>query len=99
MKPGDYTVELAIGDDVQSAAVTILAVLPGVPAAALFAWFVLGMVTVLSVRRIQKRSQFYQTILLLASPKPSVRRLLQAPIGTTNNGAGAEPGVSRFSPP
>jgi putative nucleotidyltransferase with HDIG domain len=48
-------------------AVIMLAVLPGVPAAAVFAWFVLGMVTVLSVRRIQKRSQFYQTILLLTS--------------------------------
>jgi putative nucleotidyltransferase with HDIG domain len=46
-------------------AVTIMATLPGVPAAGVFAWFVLGIVTVLSVRRIQKRSQFYQTILLL----------------------------------
>lgn len=46
-------------------AVTLLALLPDVGAAAVFAWFVLGMVTVISVRRIQKRSQFYQTILLL----------------------------------
>jgi len=46
-------------------ALTLLAVLPGIPATAVFVWFVLGMVTVISVRRIQKRSQFYQTILLL----------------------------------
>ncbi len=48
-------------------AVSLLALLPGVSAAAVFVWFVLGMVTVVSVRRIQKRSQFYQTILLLTS--------------------------------
>jgi len=46
-------------------AVTLLTLLPEVEAEAAFSWFVLGMVTVLSVRRIQKRSQFYQTILLL----------------------------------
>jgi len=46
-------------------AVALLALLPGVGAAAVFVWFVLGAVTVISVRRIQKRSQFYQTILLL----------------------------------
>ncbi|MCB1182134.1 HDIG domain-containing protein [bacterium] len=45
-------------------AVVLLAVVPGVTAPALFAWFVMGMVTVLSVRRVQKRSQFYRTILL-----------------------------------
>ena len=46
-------------------AVVLLAMLPGVGAATVFAWLVLGIVTVISVRRIQKRSQFYQTILLL----------------------------------
>jgi putative nucleotidyltransferase with HDIG domain len=48
-------------------AVTLLAILPGIGAAAVFVWFVLGTVTVISVRRIQKRSQFYQTILLLTA--------------------------------
>ena len=46
-------------------AVSLLAILPGVGAGSAFAWLALGMVTVLSVRRIQKRSQFYQTIMLL----------------------------------
>jgi putative nucleotidyltransferase with HDIG domain len=48
-------------------AVTLLAVLPDVTAAHVFTWYVLGMTTVLSVRRIQKRSQFYRTILLLTA--------------------------------
>jgi putative nucleotidyltransferase with HDIG domain len=46
-------------------AISLLAFLPGVSAASTFVWFIIGMVTVLSVRRIQKRSQFYRTILLL----------------------------------
>jgi putative nucleotidyltransferase with HDIG domain len=46
-------------------AVTLLAVLPDVEAGHVFAWYVLGMVTVMSVRRVYKRSLFYRTILLL----------------------------------
>lgn len=46
-------------------AVTLLAVLPDVQAGHVFAWYVLGMVTVMSVRRVHKRSLFYRTILLL----------------------------------
>jgi cyclic-di-AMP phosphodiesterase PgpH len=46
-------------------AVTLLAVLPEVRAGYVFAWYVLGMVTVMSVRRVHKRSLFYRTILLL----------------------------------
>jgi len=45
--------------------VTLLAFLPGIGPGSIFTWYILGMVTVVSVRRIQKRSQFYQTILLL----------------------------------
>jgi putative nucleotidyltransferase with HDIG domain len=45
--------------------VSLLAFLPGVGPGSLFTWYILGMVTVVSVRRIQKRSQFYQAILLL----------------------------------
>lgn len=48
-------------------AVTLLALLPGISGATIFVWFLLGMTTVISVRRIQKRSQFYQTILLLTA--------------------------------
>lgn len=46
-------------------AVTLLAVLPEVAAGHVFAWYVLGMVTVMSVRRVYKRSLFYRTIMLL----------------------------------
>lgn len=48
-------------------ALALLAVLPQVAALHVFAWFVVGMATVVSVRRIQKRSQFYQTIVLLTA--------------------------------
>lgn len=45
--------------------VMLLAFLPGISPGNIFFWYILGMVTVVSVRRIQKRSQFYQTIMLL----------------------------------
>ncbi len=45
--------------------VTLLAFLPSVEASSVFCWFVMGMVTVVSVRRIRKRNQFYQTIIQL----------------------------------
>jgi putative nucleotidyltransferase with HDIG domain len=48
-------------------AVSLLAVLPGVQGLHVFSWFLVGMATVVSVRRIQKRSQFYQTIVLLTA--------------------------------
>lgn len=48
-------------------AVLLLALLPGMSAGMIFSWIAIGMVTVVSVRRIQKRSQFYQTILLLTA--------------------------------
>ncbi len=44
---------------------SLLALLPEIPATVVFPWFILGMVTVVSVRRIQKRSQFYKTFVLL----------------------------------
>ncbi len=47
--------------------VTLLAFLPDVGPSSIFTWYILGMVTVISVRRVQKRSQFYQTILLLTA--------------------------------
>jgi len=46
-------------------AVALLSVLPDITAVNVFTWFILGMVTVISVRRIRKRSQFYRTIMLL----------------------------------
>lgn len=46
-------------------ALLLLVLLPELPAQVAFFWLVLGMVTVISVRRIQKRSQFYRTIVLL----------------------------------
>jgi putative nucleotidyltransferase with HDIG domain len=46
-------------------AMTLLSFLPAVEAVDVFSWFVMGMVTVVSVRRIRKRNQFYQTIVQL----------------------------------
>ncbi|MFT5232917.1 MAG: putative nucleotidyltransferase with HDIG domain [Candidatus Krumholzibacteriia bacterium] len=46
-------------------AVALLSFLPDVGASSIFVWLVLGAVTVISVRRVQKRSQFYQTMVLL----------------------------------
>lgn len=54
-----------VGYNVTLLAVTLLAVLPEFLAGHVLAWYLLGMVTVVSVRRIHKRGQFYQTILLL----------------------------------
>jgi len=42
-----------------------MAILPEFSAGQVFFWYILGMVTVVSVRRVRKRSQFYKTILLL----------------------------------
>lgn len=56
-----------IGYMVTLLAVFLLAVLPGVVALYVFSWYFVGTVTVVSVRRIQKRSQFYQTIVLLTA--------------------------------
>ncbi len=47
------------------AAIAMLAPLPDVGGGLVLFWLVLGVVTVLAVRRIRKRSQFYQTIALL----------------------------------
>ncbi|MCK9996010.1 MAG: HDIG domain-containing protein [Candidatus Krumholzibacteria bacterium] len=56
--------------------VTLLAFLPQVGAGSIFTWYILGMVTVISVRRVQKRSQFYQAILLLTALSVSLVFLL-----------------------
>jgi putative nucleotidyltransferase with HDIG domain len=45
--------------------VVLLGILPETSTGSLFVWLVLGLVTVVAVRRIQLRSQFYQTIALL----------------------------------
>jgi len=54
-----------VGYAVTLLAIVLLGVLPEVATGSVFVWLVLGMVTVVAVRRIQKRSQFYQTIALL----------------------------------
>jgi len=55
-----------VGYNVTLLSVTLLAILPQYYAGQVFAWYLLGMVTVVSVRRIRKRGQFYQAILVLA---------------------------------
>ncbi len=76
---GDFAVPVALlsllvtvlfGDVVGYAttllAVVLLALLPDTSGGEVVAWLAIGTVTVVAVRRIQKRSQFYQTIGLLA---------------------------------
>ncbi len=54
-----------VGYNVTLLAVTLMAILPDFSSGQVFFWYILGMVTVVSVRRVRKRGQFYQTILLL----------------------------------
>ncbi len=54
-----------VGYNVTLLAVTLMAILPDFNAGQVFVWYILGMVTVVSVRRVRKRDQFYKTILLL----------------------------------
>ncbi|MCP4574170.1 MAG: HDIG domain-containing protein [bacterium] len=56
-----------VGYTVTLLALALLAPLPEVGAWHVFVWCIIGMTTVISVRRIQKRSQFYQTIVLLTA--------------------------------
>jgi cyclic-di-AMP phosphodiesterase PgpH len=65
-----------VGYNVTLLAVTLMAVLPGYSAGQVFAWYLLGMVTVVSVRRVRKRGQFYKTILLLTILSVSMIYLL-----------------------
>lgn len=55
-----------VGYNITLVAVTLLAILTEFHAGQVFAWYLLGMVTVVMVRRIRKRGQFYQTIMVLA---------------------------------
>jgi len=79
-------------------AVTLLALLPDVSGTDVFAWFMLGMVTVVSVRRIQKRSQFYQTILLLTVMSVLLIFVMGVGVRNEDGGRGAIYLVGLFSP-
>ena len=78
--------------------VTLLAFLPGVGPGSIFTWYILGMVTVVSVRRIQKRSQFYQAILLLTALSVTLVFLLGADSFGPEGGGGHIYLVSLFTP-
>jgi putative nucleotidyltransferase with HDIG domain len=54
-----------VGYTLTQLAVVLLAITPEVGAGSIVSWVLLGNITVISVRRVQKRSRFYQTILLL----------------------------------
>lgn len=56
-----------VGYTVTLLALVLLALLPDVGAWHVFVWCIIGMATVVSVRRIQKRRQFYTTIVLLTA--------------------------------
>ncbi len=75
-----------VGYNVTLLAVTLMAVLPGYTAGQLFAWYLLGMVTVVTVRRIRKRAQFYTTILLLTTLSLALIFLLDKTGAAPNQG-------------
>ncbi len=75
-----------VGYNVTLLAVTLVALLPGFTAGQVFAWYLLGMVTVVSVRRIRKRAQFYQTIMLLTALSLALIFLLDKTGAAPNQG-------------
>ena len=79
-------------------AVVLLALLPETETASGFVWLVLGTVTVLAVRRIQKRSQFYQTIALLTVLSVCLITLVRIAAGATLGELGHEYLVGMFTP-
>jgi len=79
-------------------AVSMLAILPESNTAAVFFWLVLGLVTVLSVRRIQKRSQFYQTIALLTLLSLFLITILTVAGASGLSGMGRQYLVGLFTP-
>jgi putative nucleotidyltransferase with HDIG domain len=79
-------------------AVTLLSLLPEVDASAALFWLVLGLVTVLAVRRIQKRSQFYQTIALLTLLSLFLITVLSVAAGIRLDSLGHQYLVGLFTP-
>ncbi len=75
-----------VGYNVTLLAVTLMAILPGYSAGQVFAWYLLGMVTVVSVRRIRKRGQFYTTIMLLTFLSVLMIFLLEKTGGSGSSG-------------
>ncbi|MCP4292860.1 MAG: HDIG domain-containing protein [bacterium] len=75
-----------VGYNVTLLGVTLVAVLPGYSAGQVLAWYFLGMVTVGSVRRIRRRAQFYQTILVLTFLSISLIFLLEQTGSAPNTG-------------
>ncbi len=78
-------------------AMALLAILPDVDAGSVFTWFVLGNVTVLSVRRVQKRGQFYRTILLLTFLSVVLTYLLAPGVANDSGPGGAHYLVAAFA--
>ena len=87
-----------VGYTLTMLAVALLAILPEVDAGSVFSWFLLGNVTVISVRRVQKRSQFYQTILLLTFLSVVLIYLLGTGLGSEPADPGALYLVGFFAP-
>jgi putative nucleotidyltransferase with HDIG domain len=79
-------------------ATSLLALLPDAPARDLLALTCLGLVTVVTVRRIQKRSQFYQIIGVLTSLAVLLVTLVRASQGLTVPEIGAEYLPAVFTP-
>ncbi|MBU8871464.1 MAG: HDIG domain-containing protein [Gemmatimonadales bacterium] len=79
-------------------AVALLAVLPEAEAGSVFSWFLLGNVSVISLRRVQKRSQYYQTMLLLTLLSVVLIYLLGTGLGSEYAVGGGQYLVGFFAP-
>ncbi len=80
----------AVGHATTLLGIALLAVLPGLAASAVFVWVILGEVTVAAVRRIQQRSQFYQTIALLCGLTVLLITVVRLAEGAAPAGLGRE---------
>jgi putative nucleotidyltransferase with HDIG domain len=79
-------------------ALMLLGILPETSTGSLFVWLVLGMVTVVAVRRIQLRSQFYQTIALLTVLSVFLITVVRIAAGDPLSDLGREYLVGTFAP-
>ncbi len=79
-------------------AVVLLALVPEMTNTTVFYWLGLGLVTVLAVRQVQKRSQFYQTIALLTSLSICLITILSLAVGQNLGGMGDQYLVGLFTP-
>jgi putative nucleotidyltransferase with HDIG domain len=79
-------------------AVLLLALVRDVDATSVIVWIITGAVTVLAVRQIRKRSQFYQTIAMLTILAVALIAVIRLASGVSLSGEGQEYLVGVFTP-